>query len=424
MVDDAKLSDEDLAILRLESPTVAGHTCKVLTVGPSGGGERLSLARLSDAIESRLERAPRLMQRLSDPSPKTKRLHWVEDEAFDIANHVVGWDEKPADRDRIHEIVAELMTTRLDRTRPLWRVHHVEMEGERSVLACLFHHCMADGMTVVKLGGEVIWDPDPDAAPRPASHQHAPQQPADGPKVNLRGCVQRELMPGSHSTPLDRHPTSSRTVAVVRASLTDIKQIGTDHQHATVNDVVLCLVAGGLRDWFALHGGALEGVKVKVPVSLHDHDERTGAVANHDSFMIVDVAVDESDPAARLARISAQTRELKQDHDAQTLDHLFGELRHVSGLAERAVEAWSRNPRVFTVNVSNVPGPRQPIVVVGQPVEELFTLAEIGDRHALRISVISMADQITFGLCADGAAVDDPRVIITGMERDLALLLG
>ena len=126
----------------------------------------------------------------------------------------------------------------------------------------------------------------------------------------MRRCVTRELMPKAHDTPLDRHPTSERTVAVAAASLTELKQAG-KRRGGTVNDVVLCAVAGGLRSWLEYHDGPLEGVTVKVPVSLHDHDERSGALGNHDSFMVIDVGTDEPDPLRRLETIAAQTRDRK-----------------------------------------------------------------------------------------------------------------
>jgi len=241
--------------------------------------------------------------------------------------------------------------------------------------------------------------------------------------VNLRGWVCRELMPSAPDTPLDRHPSLGRRVAATRASVTALKRIGTHFGGAaTLNDVVLCLVAGGLRRWLERHGGSLHGVRIKVPVSLHDHGERSNELGNHDSFFVVDVGVDEPDPAVRLRRIAAQTRERKERHDARSLDALFRELRQVSKLAARTLSAWSMSPRVFTINVSNVPGPRMPIAVMGRPVREFFALAEIADRHALRVAVISLADELSFGLCADRAAVEDPETIAAGIDAELAAL--
>jgi Wax ester synthase/diacylglycerol acyltransferase catalytic domain/WS/DGAT C-terminal domain len=421
MIRREKLGPEDMAILRLESPRIAGHTCKVITLDAQSTGAAISIDALRDHIASRLGRVSRMTERLSDDGSHPA---WVPDERFDIRHHVVRWPTPaPASRPQLLEIVGRLMETRLDRSRPLWSIHLVDLEADRRALVLLIHHCMADGMTAVRLCSGALWDPlaaagerEPDAPSQPAAPVAAP--------VNLRGLVHRELMASADDTPLDRHPSDRRSVATTRASLAELKRIGRTvaPAGATVNDVALCLVAGGLRRWLESHGGPLHRVRIKVPVSLHDHDERSNELGNHDSFLVVDVGVDEPDPAVRLGWIAAQTRERKSRHDAQSLDALFRELRGVSKLAARALSAWSASPRVFTINVSNVPGPRVPIAVMGSAVRDLFTLAEIADRHALRVAVISLADELSFGLCADRAAVENPETIAAGIEADLAAL--
>ena len=81
------------------------------------------------------------------------------------------------------------------------------------------------------------------------------------------------------------------------------------------------------------------------------------------------------------------------------------------------------SPRRFAVSVSNVPGPREPVSVLGAPVEEMHTIAEIGRRHGLRISVVSLAGRLYFGFCADPALVDDLDAMAEGIEIEAADLI-
>ena len=76
------LSSEDRAILDLESPTVAGHTCKVLVLGSPAP----DIDALRAAVEAGLDAAPALTRRLgfADAGPA-----WVPDRGFDIERHVV-----------------------------------------------------------------------------------------------------------------------------------------------------------------------------------------------------------------------------------------------------------------------------------------------------------------------------------------------
>jgi diacylglycerol O-acyltransferase len=412
------LGPEDLAILRLESPRIAGHCCKLLIAEPARGQARLTLEALREHLTGRLPRLPRMTERLSGESPNAR---WVPDPRFDIRNHVRGTERgRPATRGEMVDAVAHLMTSRLDRAHPLWSLHLLDLEDDRSALIVLLHHCMVDGASAVRALSEVLWDP---VASVPSPPTHAPTPSVPNAPFDLRGFVRRELMPTAADTPLDRHPSAGRRVAYTRAPLTALKHVAeTVAVGATVNDVLLCAVAGGLRSWLTRQGGALHRIHVKVPVSLHDAHEQSDRFGNHDSFMVVDARADEPDPSARLRAITAQTRILKARHDAQSLDRLFCELRRVSGVAAQALASWTAGPRLFTINVSNVPGPRTPVAVMGADVRELYALAEIADRHALRVAAISLADDLSIGLCADAVAVADPETIVGGVESDLTAL--
>jgi hypothetical protein len=189
---------------------------------------------------------------------------------------------------------------------------------------------------------------------------------------------------------------------------------------ATVNDVVLALVAGGLRRWAAGGGGAT--VRVKVPVSLH-HLAESAEAANRDSFFVVSLPLGEPDPVERLRRINAETAVCKRAGDALVLDTLRADLGHVAPPLRRLVERLTGHPRAFALNVSNVPGPQQRPSVLGAPVRAFYSIAEIRERHGLRVAVISMADEIHFGLCADPVIVGDLDPIVGGILAEASALL-
>jgi hypothetical protein len=88
------------------------------------------------------------------------------------------------------------------------------------------------------------------------------------------------------------------------------------------------------------------------------------------------------------------------------------------------VERIESSPREFAVNVSNVPGPRHPVSVLGAPVEALHSIAEIGLRHGLRIAVVSLADHLYFGFNADPDLVDHVEWLAEGVEDEAAALIG
>jgi hypothetical protein len=72
----------------------------------------------------------------------------------------------------------------------------------------------------------------------------------------------------------------------------------------------------------------------------------------------------------------------------------------------------------FALNVSNVPGPLQPVTVLGARLRALHSLAEINERHALRVSIISVAETRCFGFCADAELVADEQTMARQIEPE------
>jgi diacylglycerol O-acyltransferase / wax synthase len=381
------LSVEDARILALEEGPVRGHTCKlVLLDGVRGVDE------LREHVASRLDREHRLGVRLVEGDAPA----WEPDPAVEIERQVR--DAGAVDEAGLPETVGTLMAERLPRDRPLWALDVVAIEGGRTALVWRIHHALADGSTAMRMARRVLFDDTGDdetsaAAGGPAA---SPTVTADSPArsgvgagdgaveahgtghsrlaplrsaLHVPAALRRELARRGAETALDAEIGERRSVAFVDVELDAVKRIA--HalpERATVNDVVLTAVAGGLR------------------------------------------------------AVAAETRERKRDHDAQTLDAFFRDLSHMSSSLERFAEHWAESPRVFTLNVSNVPGPRGPLSVLGAPVASMHSLAEIGHRHALRVAVVSANGRIGFGFCTDADAIGSPQPIADGVAAELRVL--
>jgi WS/DGAT/MGAT family acyltransferase len=448
-----RLNDQDAQILKLETGNVRGHTCKVVILGSGAGQSSLGVEELREHIACRLHEAPRLRRRIVQSPLGVANPVWVDDPSFDIANHVRPVATPgPVDRDQLREIVGALMSERLDRSGPLWALDVVErLEDDSTALIWRIHHCMADGATAVKLAAELLWDREPELG----AQTPVPWQPEPGngwPRLLVLGAghrlrhgvdgaarvartvvsprrwrervkalrrdppvIRRELAPEAKPSPLDRRVGPRRKVAFASAPLDDLKRIGKAHgDHVTVNDVVLAVMTGGMRVWLGARQASEEGIRAKVPVSLHHHDAEGDTDGNRDSYFFVDLPVAEEDPVRRLLAINRETADRKRHHDAEALYHL--------GL-RRPVARWAMSPHVFTFNVSNVPGPREQVSVRGRPLRELYSIAEVAQHHVLRVAVISAAGTVYFSLCADRDAVDDLDTLALGIDRSLDELM-
>jgi diacylglycerol O-acyltransferase / wax synthase len=415
-MDAVPLSDEDRAILELESGAVAGHTCKVVMLGapaPSVEALRRSVARRIDA-------APALSRRLSGPA---RQPVWVDDDRFDITAHVVAADAAGS-ADELRERVARLFSERLDRDRPLWRIDVVPLARQASAMGDAavvwrIHHALADGTTAMRFAGAVLWDAA--GARRGEPHRaHPPGTAADHTRrrAGLAAFLRHEVALGAGRSPFDARIGSGREIAFAGARLRPLHDAAKRICGATVNDAVLATVAGSLRGWLQHHHGRLGGLRVQVPVSLHHGDD----AGNRDSFFTLELPLGEPDPVARLRAICGATAERKKDHDAETLDRLMRELAIASPGLERFCRKLKASPRAFALSVSNVPGPGGPLTVLGAPVEAVYSIAEIGERHALRIAVVSACGDLRFGFCSDPAIVHDLDRLALGVESEVSAL--
>jgi WS/DGAT/MGAT family acyltransferase len=436
-----RLSAEDERILKLEGGAIGGHTCKVIVLKASEGRDLPTLAELRASIDARLDDAPRLRKRLVMTPLSVARPVWADDPQFSIARHVTSVaNGESVSRPELSKLVSDLMCERLDRAHPLWHLDVVEsVEHDSMALVWRIHHCLADGATCVALASAVLWSQDPDAALPRASDWTPEATPsrlsllASGLKARARaprgdvarwlgrprrthslpGVFERELSPSAALTQLSHRVGFARSVAFAVAPLDGCKRAGKAiDATVTLNDVVLAIVSGGVREWLSGGHGPMEGIRVQIPVSLHQAQE--GFVANRDSYFFVDLPVAEPDVAQRVLKINRETTQRKLDQDAETLSRLG---HHP--LAAR----WAMSPRVFTFNVSNVRGPTDDVYVLGSRVCEVYSLAEIAQHHALRVAVISAAGSLFFGLCADRDAVGDLGVLADAMERSASELI-
>ena len=423
-----KLEPDDAAILALESATIYGHTTKVLLLEPTPDGDPIGLSDLSERVAARIERLPRLTQRVEMRNGNPADAWWVAAEQFDLSVHLSEHGGGPIDFDGLRRLVSEAMESRLDHSVPLWKIELVHLTEGRTALIARFHHCMADGVSSVKILSQLFFDedPSPESEENPAAGKPPAKPAASAPPVSVPArrsltttvrTLLRELTP-SRKTPLAKHISGSRDVAWAEVSLERVKRIGkAAGEGVTVNDVVLAAVGGSLDSWLASGGKHPKRLKAQVPVSLHSQDPDEG-IGNRDSFLFVDLPLNAPTPTERLRQINAETHERKTQHDAEALYDFFHAIGRFAPLRKASTRLTS-GPREFALSISNVPGPREAATVLGRQTSGLVTLAEPADRHAVRIAIISIGDRITFGVCSDPEAVEGTEQIASGITEAL-----
>ena len=415
------LSADDARILNLESEAITGHTLKLVILEP--GSRPCDVEVLKRTVEQRLSTQPRATQYVDTGGSEPR---WKAATNFDIGNHIRRVPAAgPVTEPDLWRILSGLMSEHLDRDQPLWTFDVIgPLEDGRDAIAARIHHAMADGIACVRFLESVLFDthPDPPASERPGPSVVAKPVTPEVEVRRLPGAVVRELGHRRAHSPFDQPITAARELAFTAASLAEMKQIGTSRPgHATVNDVLLAMIAGGLREWLPADPSRSRHLRAQVPVSLHHRDQSGVSPGNHDSFMNVDLPLGEGDPLVRLDLISAETAKRKRLDDADEIYDLFHALGRVK-IIDEAVQRLTGSAGEFSLAISNVPGPANPVSVAGRAVQHLFSSSEPGTHHALRISAISCAGEIGIGLCTDPSALPGIAGLTDAIERSYAEL--
>jgi diacylglycerol O-acyltransferase len=406
------LGSEDLAILALESDTIAGHVCSVIMLEGV-----LMRDALLDRLAERISRTPLLACRLEE---RPEGYFWVSDPHFDLENHVSATPmQRPCDRTGLCDAVAQLFEQHLDRTQPLWSIALIALDGGGSALVWRIHHALADGTTSALFAERLLWDSADNTVTTASVHTKQDVTDTARRRNHLAALLGREFGRQRGASPFDGAVGTKREIGLAEVSLSRLRQAAGVVEGATVNDAILAVVAGALRQWIEYQHGRLADVRVRVPVSLHgDHDGEL----NRDSYFSLQLPVHQVDPLVRLQTIQRATSRRKADADAERLELLYHELAQLSPRLRQFATNLEDSPRRFALSVSNVPGPRSPVSILGHPATGSFGIAEIGERHALRIAVHSLADRLGFGLCADPQLVPDLQRMAVAIEEEAEAL--
>jgi WS/DGAT/MGAT family acyltransferase len=225
------------------------------------------------------------------------------------------------------------------------------------------------------------------------------------------------------TTPLNVPIGPHRRLAFVRNDLDDFRRVK-DALGGTVNDVVLTVVAGGLRAWLRDRGVRTEGLELRalVPVSIRTGDQR-GHMGNRIVAMRGPLPVYVEDPVERLAVVAAAMNDLKESKQAVGAEVLTSMQQFAPPTVLAQASRLNFSTILFNLLVTNVPGPQFPLYVQGREMTSVFPIAFLPRNHALAIAIMSYNGQMNFGLLGDYDAMPDLDVFGEAIESALAELV-
>jgi WS/DGAT/MGAT family acyltransferase len=137
---------------------------------------RLRLADLRRLVDERLDRVPRLRQRIAPGPSPLGRPRWVDDPDFDVAHHVHEIRlPAPGDEATFHRAVEAANAELFDLEHPPWELHFVTGRADGRVgLVERAHHALVDGVGGVDLAA-VFLDLQPGGRPGGGRDRRAPR---------------------------------------------------------------------------------------------------------------------------------------------------------------------------------------------------------------------------------------------------------
>ena len=424
-------------------------------------GPAPAFAEVVEAISGRLPLIPRYRQKLRPVPLGLAPPAWVDAPDFDITDHLKPIAvPSPGGRAEVSELISQLMSTRMDRSRPLWEYWFVEglPEGRWGLLSKL-HHSMVDGIAGTDLY-QLILDPSP--VQRPAVPDHWQPEPAE-PTARYTAEALRELVASPlhvtgalahaartprrmvlntartatglltltaamwpvHGSSLAGPLEGGRRYTWTTISLDDIRTVRHAHE-ATLNDVALAVVTGAFRQLLIARHEPADGhaLRALVPVSTRRPGEES-ILDNRVSLMLPFLPVDVADPVERLDAIRRRIHSLRSRHEPEGGESITtaAEYGPFPSVHWGVRLGWRLPQHQITTVTTNVPGPRAPLYGLGREVIEMLPYVPIANRVRIGIAMFSYHGRLTFGLTGDFETTADLDVLARGIDSSMAELV-
>ncbi|WP_072806749.1 WS/DGAT/MGAT family O-acyltransferase [Rhodococcoides yunnanense] len=473
-----RLTTQDASFYFLEASSTPMHLGSLAIFRTPRAG--FSYENLLSLVEQRLVLVPRYRQKVREVAFGLARPVWVDDADFDITYHIRRSAlPKPGSDDQLHDLVARLTSRPLDRSRPLWEMYLVEgLSKNRFAIFTKSHSALVDGEKALEIGQVIL-----DASKSPPPMAEELWMPATEPKESalvfdaitemivrpsegilvVKGAA-RGLAGVAHeavqatgkvlsavrtaaqvapSSPLNAPISRNRRFAVAKTELADYRKIHTRFG-CSINDVVLAVVTGALRNWLLSRGEpvtASSTVRAMVPMSVYVSAERAGydeytdrLSGEHESdssprseisSFLVDLPVGEPNAVVRLSHIAHAT----EAHAKQSPGVTAHTLMRISSFAPASLHAMGAragsrlSQRLFNLIITNAPGPQFPLYVGGARMLEMFPVSPLFENQALSIGLTSYDGNVYFGLNADRGAMPDVDVVTALLLESLEELI-
>jgi diacylglycerol O-acyltransferase / wax synthase len=447
-----RLNGMDAMLLYSETPNLHTHTLKVAVVDTAQYDGEFTFELVRRTLADRLHLLDPLRYELVGIPWQLHHPMWLENCDVDLDYHLRRVQvPAPGERRELDQVIGQVASSPLDRSRPLWEFHFAEDLADHKVaIIGKIHHALADGVASANLLASAM---DP-TGPTPPGHTGvgACQPPSRAELLRAAGrdhVQQIAALPGvvkdaatgfwrvrrrsreraeqpdlagplqAPSTFINHVVSPARTLATATLSLAQVKETA-KHLQITLNTVVLAMASGALRELLLRYDGKCDRPLVASILASTDKssDRITG---NELSGMAVSIPVHIDDPVERVRLTSLASAIAKEDYELlgpETYGRLVAYLPPIAApSAFRWLSKRSGRNRLFNLPISNVAGPRERGHLAGAPVSEIYSAGPLPPGCGINITVWSYVDQLNISVIADDRTLEDTHEATEAMFR-------
>ena len=471
-----RLTQADASFIYMEAANSPMHISSVYVLD----GE-LSFDQLMTRFEKRMHLMPTFRQKLMHVPFSLAHPIWVDDENFDLHNHVILRELPPGTPfEEGIDAAVTMNEALLDRYVPLWRVVMISGVPGKTLLLHQTHHAMIDGASGIDVS-LIIYDLDPKAGePVPPNEPWIPE-PAPNPVELMNDAVRDNLAEFNEKNPMalmtkasanatklakatevmSRFVTqpamtapfnagvvgAARKVGWFKKPFAEIREVR-KQLGGTINDVVLAVLSEGVSRYLASHGETTEGqyLRIMCPVNVRTEDQK-GALGNQVSAIFPRLPAQPMDCMQRLNVVVAETERIKREEEAQAMTILqesmpfvpplnmlptqligtpFDPTRLAATLQPPPAPAVGgmRPPNPgYNFTATNVPGVQVPQYMCGLEVTEMIGLLVLNGNVGFSATIVSYNKQLFLSFICEPRLLPDVEALVDASEEVFQELL-
>lgn len=459
-----QLSGQDASFVYLETAATPMHIGSVAIYDPSSApGGFVRFKDILKFIDSRLQGARSFRQKLVRVPFDLDHPYWIEDGDFDLEYHVRHIAlPQPGDWRQLCIQTARLHARPLDLNKPLWEFWIIEglnnipgiPKGSFAMVSKV-HHAAIDGMSGVEMSA-ALHDLNADMRANLPEDEWQPETAPGFGELALRTYINTlrqplkfaktiwNTIPGvteltkqvrsgdvtlagtklAPKTRFNKKVSAHRVFDGATFALNDVRAVKNILPGATVNDVVLTIIGGGLRLYLeGKNEVPIDNMTAMAPISVRAEGEKE-SLGNLVSAMVVSLGTTIADPLERLRHIHGESKNSKAMTNAVGARTLTDYSQLIpSGLAGLGARLYTRlgvanaHAPVFNCVATNVPGSRLPLYFVGAKLVKMLGLGPVFDGMGLINTIYSYVDEIVISFTSDRKMIPDPDVYAQALRQ-------